>query len=191
MHGLTSREQLSKRQARWAQDITTEGTRSTPPTDALPRSSIINPVNGTSSINEIRDDSKILQKLDKIAKHVETVLENFHLLEKSDKTNFIPYFVEKNHIGKSNYARLTEDNIEMCVEIIGNFSGTPIIYPFGSEKDLEKYRSSPISLHVEGTNNFINGVFRKRKDGIYIIELDQIKNELPLTLSCSFDLIRE
>lgn len=194
MFALPSKEQLSRRQARWAYDIS-EGSRSTQSTDALPRSSpstdallrsaIISPVRDT------RDDSKILEKLDIMSKDIETILENLHLKQKIDKNNFIPYFVSEDHIGKDNSTRLVNGHIEMCVEIIGFFPGPPIIYPFGSEKDLDKYKPCLISINVKDTNKILIGNFKRNKDGIYTIQINRTDLGLPLMVTCSFDLIRE
>ena len=189
MYALSSKDQLSKRQSRWVQDIT-DASRSVPTTDSLPRSAIINPA------KELRDDSKILEKIEDLSMEIKTISEKMKLIiqkldlkPKTDKNYFIPYFVDENHVGKNNYTRLTENRLVMDVEIIGNFTGIPTIYPFGSEKEMDNYKPCNISLCVKQTGKIITGSFKKNSEGIYVITLGPITHELPVTLSCSFDLI--
>jgi hypothetical protein len=185
MYALTSKDQLSRRQNRWVQDITDGTCKSLQSTDALPRSSDLP---RSAIINPIKSDSKILEKLDSLTKIVETLT----LTKKVDLNNFIPFFCIEDHVGKENYTKLFNNHLQMSVDILGFPFGSPIIYPFGLETNLPKYKSlNVVVLKVKETNKILIGNFKRNKDGIYIIQLSKINQDLPITLISSFDLIPE
>jgi len=118
---------------------------------------------------------------------------------------FIPYFIKEDHVGRDNLSRLTELNLKMVVEILGSYSETPIIYPFGQEKELPRFAELTLDMSFRDADKTMSGtaygILKRRTDGIYTILLTELysdgeasgieKYTLPITLTCETRLALE
>jgi hypothetical protein len=109
----------------------------------------------------------------------------------SDCQIFVPFFVDGTLVGQANKTVLAGGTqLEMVVEILGQYPDRPLIYPFGSASNVPAFESKRFPCTFTDTNKMsgtIEGVFRRDQEGLYVIELMDIEtlNEytLPLILS--------
>lgn len=119
--------------------------------------------------------------------------------------NFLPFFIKEEYAGRDNKTSLNNFHLELTVEILGLYSGTPIIYPFGLQKLSRKFSELTVDLSFRDADNETGGTayaqFKLNDDGVYIMEITELysdgeasgldKYTLPLTMNCTCDLIPE
>jgi len=118
---------------------------------------------------------------------------------------FVPYFIKEEYAGRDNNTKLKDLQFEITVELLGFYSDVPIIYPFGSQKDLPKFRELTLDMNFQNVDETIKGtaygIFKRGRNGIYTIKLAELcsdgeasgieKYTLPLIFTCSAELIPE
>jgi hypothetical protein len=124
----------------------------------------------------------------------------------SDYTyEFVPYIINEDYAGCDNFTKLIGTKLELLVELLGFYSESPIIFPFGMETNLPQFSELIISLSFKDSENITDGtafgIFKRRDDDVYIIELKEFYSNgnilrieeytLPLILECKVDLITE
>lgn len=195
MYGLSSRAALSTRQSRWIQDVDKESNQKHPPTPIQKRSNII------SLIAEPHDQSE--EKLVTLQKDYETLNERLSKLEedynslkqtidtvlnqdvKEISTNeFVPFVIKEDYAGRDNLTTLKDGHLKMVVELIGILNEPLIIYPFGLETKLPNLPDCTVNITSDKYPPVL-AQFKKREDGVYIIEMDEIENcTYPLIFHC-------
>lgn len=121
---------------------------------------------------------------------------------------FVPYIIKEDYASCDNITKLTGNpliHFEMLVEILGFYSETPVIFPFGIETNLPRYAELTLEMSFKDADKTVNGtaygIFKRRNDGIYIIQLTELYSDgnasgierytLPLTFTCNTDLLLE
>lgn len=118
---------------------------------------------------------------------------------------FVPYIIKEDYAACDNMTKLKGLHFEMLVEILGFYSETPIIYPFGTETNLPRFAELTLEMSFKDADKSVDGtaygIFKRRHDGIYTIQLTELysdgnasgieKYTLPLTFSCKTDLLLE
>ena len=129
----------------------------------------------------------------------------FSALTEATVREFVPYIIKEDYAARDNITKLDGLQFEMVVEILGFYSETPIIYPFGTEKSLPRLAEMTLNLSFRDADNEVDGmaygVFKRRSDGVYTIRLTELYSDgnasgieqytLPLTLQCKTKLILE
>lgn len=176
MYFPSSQESLSTKQSRWVTDI---DRASRAATDATPRSEPKKSV----LISTGRDE-----KLDKILSSVEVINKKLDLIisKISVPEEVVPYFVTPSHTGRDNKTVIINKRVTVTVEILGRFEGEPLIYPFGGQDSLPTFEEKNVTL--SSGEHTLQGRFKKGKNGLYVIQLSEVPQELPVTLTCTFDL---
>jgi len=121
------------------------------------------------------------------------------------KREFIPFFIREEYAGRDNKTFLHKTNMNMLVNIVGLFNDIPIIYPFGTAKDLPHFVELTLDMQFTDAEKIVNGtvygIFKRGSDGIYTIKITELYSDgeasgiekftLPLTITCDCDLILE
>jgi hypothetical protein len=154
---------------------------------------------------------KIEQSLIHLTKEIETiksksqqitVINSEQLIDfEPTKQEYVPFVHNEECVGRDNICTLKEGIMDMVVEIIGLYSEGSIIYPFGLAKNLPEYSELTIIMTFEdgdGSNGSAYGEFKRRPDGVYVIQPTEFYINgnltmldactLPLTLRCNVDL---
>lgn len=219
MYGFSSREALSKRQSRWVHEVDKE-VRNNPAQNALSKEPASNSVKDKPSIISMMssydiDELNALQsrcedlndrccKLEKeykiIKKNESNLLTRLEKLERliaaskdavvENKSEFVPYAIKEDFAGRDNISTLKGSQFYMLVEIVGKHTDPLVIYPFGSETSLPHFDDCQLELMCNSKTK-LRGTFTKRSDGIYVIYLNDFKEDdytYPLKLSCQTKL---
>lgn len=118
---------------------------------------------------------------------------------------FVPYIIKEDYAACDNFTKLTGLHFEMLVEILGFYSETPIIFPFGTETNLPRFAELTLEMSFKDANKAVDGtaygILKRRTDGVYTIELTELysdgnasgieKYTLPLIFVCKTDLLLE
>lgn len=127
------------------------------------------------------------------------------LTEVQEVQEFVPYIIKEDYAACDNMTKLKGLHFEMIVEILGFYSETPIIYPFGTETNLPRFAELTLEMSFKDADKAVDGtaygIFKRRHDGIYTIQLTELysdgnasgieKYTLPLTFTCKTDLLLE
>jgi hypothetical protein len=110
---------------------------------------------------------------------------------------FVPFFIKEKYSSRDNITKLENNYMDLTVQILGKFSGAPIIFPFGKDKNLPFFKVKSLEMTFEDAkslegNSF--GTFLKNTEGIYIIHFTELYHNnvssnisdftLPLTIKC-------
>lgn len=107
---------------------------------------------------------------------------------------FIPYMIKEEYAGRDNTTRLSGNDFDMVVEIIGRHTEPFVIFPFGSETNLPEYSSCLLEFTCDGINS-IKGFFGRGIDRVYTIRLEDefkikiLNHTFPLVLKCKANLV--
>lgn len=121
------------------------------------------------------------------------------------KNTFVPFYIKEDYAARDNYSKLDNCNFEMLIEILGFYDESPIIYPFGNEKNLPNFAEVDLVMGFKDADKALNGsaygLFKKNSDGVYVIMLTDLycdgeasgieKYTLPLVLTCKTELVKE
>jgi len=128
---------------------------------------------------------------------------NFSALTEPDirgSYDFIPYIIKEDYAGCDNKTTLNGTNMEMLVEMLNSYKETLIIYPFGVEINLPQFLSVNVKLQLYDSDGndigIINGLFRRRTNSIYIIDISESERVIgrglfPIQMTCKVDLVVE
>jgi hypothetical protein len=154
------------------------------------------------SFDELSENIKISTRISDLEKSIDELLgENKHFIESG--INFIPFFIKEDYTAIDNLTKLEDLQFDMVVDILGFYSESPIIYPFGYVTTLPEFMEINLEMSIKDSYGIINGtaygILKRRNNGIYIIQLTDLYSNghivgidnfvLPITLICKTDLL--
>lgn len=107
---------------------------------------------------------------------------------------FIPYMIKEEYAGRDNITRLSGNDLDMVVEIIGRHTEPFVIFPFGSETNIPEYSPCLLEFTCDGISS-IKGFFGRGIDRVYTIRLEDefkvkiMNHTFPLVLKCKANLV--
>jgi len=108
-----------------------------------------------------------------------------------DVYEFVPYVIKEEYAGRDNLTVLTGLQLDMLIELIGAHLEPLVLYPFGMETRLPEFLECSLQM-TSKDHNPIQGILKRRGDGVYIINLDETKLKgytFPLILNCKTKLV--
>ena len=121
--------------------------------------------------------------------------------EIKDTHTFVPFFIKEIYTSRDNITILEKNFMDLTVQIIGKFSGAPIIFPFGKDKNLPFFKVKSLEMNFKDSKSLEGvsfGTFLKNTKGIYIIHFTELYYNgissnidtinLPLTIKCQANL---